>query len=244
MLFIFDTPHTLKLTFKISSSSSSDVLSWAQCSISTDSLFDFLKESNKRLPPPNGTIVDKGRNGNLRIFVYKFDKRHVTQCSKASAYDFIQCNDREKRIFSPDIKLIKNVGWSFFSLDPDPDLDLAEHFIDSKSLHIDPLFKYREPDNEADRLFVALVKDLSLKTMHITQIVPPGNTEHFCRFSGGGDILISKKTELMVISSLRDSHSSQQQDDDSLYPSQPSPKEDTQVLWWRGKKWKQRAMKV
>ena len=116
VLFIFDTPHTQKLTFKISSSSSSNVLGWAKCSISTDSLFDFLKESNKRLPPPNETIVDKGRNGNLRIFVYKFDKRHVTQCSKASADDFMQCDDLEKRIFTPNIKLIKNVGWSFFVL--------------------------------------------------------------------------------------------------------------------------------
>lgn len=66
----------------------------------------------------------------------------------------------------------------------------------------------------------------------------PGNIKRFCRFSGGGDILISKKTESMVISNLHDSHSSQQQDDNSLYPSQPSPKEDTtvsQVLKWREK---------
>ena len=209
------------------------MLSWVKCHISTNSLFDFLNKSNKKLPPSNGTIEDKGRNGNLRIFVYKFHKLDVTPCSKASADDFIQCDDFEKRIFSPDIKLIKNVGWSFFSLDSNPDLNLEEYFVDAKGLHIRPLFKYRLPEKEADRincLYNALVKDLSLKTMNITQIVPPGNTEHFCRFSGGGDILISKKTELMVISSLRDSNSSQQRDDDSLYPSQPSPKEATECI--------------
>ena len=59
------------------------------------------------------------------------------------------------------------------------------------------------------------------------QIDKPGNTECFCRFSGGGDIFINLKAESMVISNLHDdsnddAHSSQQQD--SLYPSPPSPK--------------------
>ena len=71
------------------------------------------------------------------------------------------------------------------------------------------------------------------KWLTCTRIMTPGNIKHFCRFSGGGDILISKKTEKtesMVISNLHDSHSSQQQDDDSLYPSQLSPKEDTDCI--------------
>ena len=137
-----------------------------------------------------------------------------------------------------------------FCLDPNPNLNLAEHFIDAKGLHIDPLFKYRQPDNEADRmncLYNALVKDLSLEAMHITPIVPPGNTEHFCRFSGGGDILISKKTEIMVISNcvILILHSSEMMIH-CILPNHLLKRtlSVSQVLRWRGKKWKQRAMKV
>lgn len=69
-------------------------------------LFDLLQSNNMRVPPHYGTIVYKGKKGKLRIFVYKFDKQHVTPCSKASSDDFKDLNDEdEERIFKPEIKL-------------------------------------------------------------------------------------------------------------------------------------------
>ena len=114
VLFIFDTDHTKKLPLKVSSSLCPDVLKIVQCVISTDSLFDLLQENNMRLPPPHGTILDKGVKGNLRILIYKFDKDHVTPCSKASSYDFQLCNLDEERKFEAEMKLERNVSWSFF----------------------------------------------------------------------------------------------------------------------------------
>jgi len=80
---------------------------------------------------------------------------------------------------------------------------------------------------------------LYLKTYSVEQIDKPGNTECFCRFSGGGGIFISTKTESMVISNLHDdsnddahddAHSSQQQDDGLLLTSPPSPIENTEHI--------------
>ncbi|XP_065882459.1 uncharacterized protein [Dysidea avara] len=231
VLFIFDMAHTHKLTLKLSSLFNSDVLKLHNCSISTDSLFYTLRKNNARFPRPNGTIVDKGRKGNLRIFVYKFDKEHVTQCSKASLDNFKHCHTDEERPFVPEMKLERNVAWSFFCLDPDPALNLTEHFIDPKSLNLKPLFAFPEPKHEAERmkcLYNALVKNLSLTRVDIAQVMPPGNTDHFCQFSGGGDIHITIKKESLVISDVRDdSHSSQQQDD---YPSHPSPIEKSDLI--------------
>jgi len=88
------------------------------CSISTDSLFDLLQSNDMKLPPPNGTIVDMGNKGNLRIFLYKFHKDYVTQCSKATSVDFshvMHINDKEQ-VFNPPTKLGRNLSWSFFVL--------------------------------------------------------------------------------------------------------------------------------
>ena len=96
------------------------------------------------LPPPHGTIVDKGIKGNLRILIYKFDKDHVTPCSKASSDDFELCNLKEERKFEAEMKLERNVSWSFFCLNSNPNLNLKKHFVEEKNLHIKPLFVYPE----------------------------------------------------------------------------------------------------
>lgn len=116
ILFIFDTDHLQKLTLKLSSLLCEDVLGMVVCDISTDSLFNLLQENDMRLLPPHGTIVDKGRKGKLHIFVYRFDKQNVTQCSKASPDDFKYCDEDEERTFEPELKLEINVAWSFFVL--------------------------------------------------------------------------------------------------------------------------------
>ena len=192
-----------------------------------------------RLPPPHGTIIDKGSKGNLRILIYKFDRDHVTPCSKVSSYDFKLCNEKEERKFEAEMKLERNVSWSFFCLNANPNLDLKKHFIEEKTLHLKPLFVFPDAKNEAvrmNKLYDALL--LYSTKYSVEKIDKPGNTECFCRFTGGGDIFISMETESLVISNVDDGsqssqqqddgpHSAQRQDDDSPYFSHPSPKEST-----------------
>jgi len=63
-----------------------------------------------RLPPPHGTIIDKGSKGNPQILIYKFDRDHVTPCSKVSSCDFKLCNEKEEPKFEAELE--KNVSWS------------------------------------------------------------------------------------------------------------------------------------
>ena len=183
-MFIFDTDYTQKLPLKLSSSLSTNALGIVECSISTDSVFDLLEENNMRLPAPNGTIVDKGKKGKLHLFVYKFDRQCVTQCSKASSHDFKHSNEDEEWKFVTEMKLVRNVSWSFFCLDSNPNLELTRHFIDPNNLLLKPLFVFPLVDDEAhcmNCLYNALL--LYLKTYSVEQIDKPGNTECFCRFS-------------------------------------------------------------
>ena len=58
------------------------------------------------------------------------------------------------------------------------------------------------PHDEADCMDVlheALIKYLSDKNAQVRHIKNPGNIEHLCQFSGGGDLFINKKASSMVI---------------------------------------------
>ena len=97
----------------------------------------------------------------------------------------------------------------FFCLNANPNLNLKKHFVEEKTLHLKPLFVFPEAKNETVRmkkLHEALV--LYCTMYSVEWIDKPGNTECFCRFTGGGDIFISMETESLVISNVDDgSHS-------------------------------------
>ena len=96
-------------------------------------------------------------------------------------------------------------------------------------MHLKPLFVFPDAKNEAVRMHKLYDTLLLYSTKYsVEKIDKPGNTECFCRFTGGGDIFISMETESLVISNVDDgSHSSKQQDDGSPYFSHPSPIEST-----------------
>jgi len=100
----------------------------------------------------------------------------------------------------------------FFCLDSDPKLDLKKHFLNPDTLHLDPLFVYPVLIDEADHMDVfrdALVLHLPDKDVRVHQINNPGNTDHYCQFSGGGDLFITKKASSIVICHHDAVHSSQ-----------------------------------
>lgn len=225
MLFIFDTICAQKLPLNVSSLLGCSVLEMLKCNLSTDSLRALLRNNNMKVPP-DGSIVDKGTKGNLRLFFYQFHEDHITPCSKASDDDFeyVKYTEDNDRLFTLPTKLERNVAWSFFCLDSDQSLDLKNYFPYPDMLFLKPCFIYPFASSETDRmdiLYLALAKHLSSdKSVVVSNIKNPGNTDHFCRFSGGGDIFISKKTVSMVISQQHD-------DPPDDYPSPRSPRNDS-----------------
>jgi len=218
-LFIFQTRKLQKLTSTISLQGSSNyVLKLQRCHLSTKS-FNQLLYSNIMSVSSDGHIVDAGTEGKLRIFFYKFNKEHTIQCSNATGNHFpcMQTHAREP-FYNSRPKLKKNLSWSF-CLDPDLKLDLKKHFIDPESPSIDTWFCYPHVADEAhrmDALFNAYLYYLQGKKADVYQIKNPGSTNYYCQFSGGGDLLVTKRvpssdTDLLTreISALSIYHAAQ-----------------------------------
>ena len=104
---MFDTIYPQKLPLKVSSS----VLHMNKCKLPIECLHSLLH--GKKI---NGSIVDMGKKGSLRLFIYKFE--NTTRCSNASGDDFTKViiNQEKEREVNPPAELKRNVAWSFFAL--------------------------------------------------------------------------------------------------------------------------------
>jgi len=198
-LYIFETRCPQKLTLTISPLSeqvNNDVLKMRKCSFLTDTLHKLLgKES-----PPDGSIEDHGSNGGLRIFFYKFDV--AKQCSNATASHFPSLSVvTPEHSFKPGFSaLIRNVAWSFFCLDSNPQHELENDFV--QGLNLKPDYSFPKAKDEAhcvDVFYKALIYHLQDKAAHVEKIDNPDNTEHLCQFSGGGDLFFYKEKLSMVV---------------------------------------------
>ena len=189
------TRKPLKLALTISRTDGTNLLDLTTCEFPIDVFYKFA-DDNGIIVPPEGCIQDLGRIGELRLFVYQFNKKDVTQCSNASSSDFPNMIPISGKPFNPKLGLTRNVAWSFFSLDPDPNYKLTKDFIDAKKLNMKSYYKY-PPGREQDRINVfyqALIYFLLGKNVNVEKITNPGNTNYHCQFSGGGDLFITKKT--------------------------------------------------
>ena len=143
--------------------------------------------------PPSGSIVDLGIRKIIHLYVYRFDK--ATKCSSASEDDFKSILYTKKQIDFPSVGLSRNVAWSFFLLRITViSYDLTQEFASPNIGLLHLYYVYRRPDTEIDHvecLYSTIYNHYQLNTDEIkaTKIVgTAGNKDHFCQFSGGGDI--------------------------------------------------------
>ena len=100
-----------------------NVLSAIKVLIPAESLTALLEKKILFVPKP-GTIEDKGVIGKVQNFIYKFDE--TTECSKATSDDFYQAYTKVDKSVEPPptLGISKNVGWSFYSLSEDYNMDI------------------------------------------------------------------------------------------------------------------------
>ena len=79
------------------------------------------------------------------IFAYKFT--NFARCSSALEDDFKGVGMVDN-IIDPPIKITRNVAWSYFNYDCDPNLDLNEHFQDQAKAMLKPTYVFLEPNSE------------------------------------------------------------------------------------------------
>ena len=203
VLFIFETVYPQKLLLKISSPFA-NVFSAVHVKVSTDSLVALLHKEGVVVPGEDGIIDDKGCIGSLRILMYKF--ANVTGCSSTSSADFNGVDITEQLLFPP-LQLSRNVGWSFFSLCTDPNIDLKEDFELPDRLLPNSQYVYPEPKDESVRVTCLLKAIQNYYKLNqndsmaeITKIENPGFKHHYCQFSGGGDIYIQSTIPVVILS--------------------------------------------
>ena len=190
------------MLLKVSTLDGEDFLRASNYPISADSISTLLQR-NKKKALPSGSIVDLGTRGTIRVYVFKFDK--ATRCSDASVNDlqcvFPKCS---KSIHIP-VGLSRHVAWSFYSLKENINYDLKKDFESAENGHLKTGYTYCRPDAEDDRmeaLHMTIRDYFNLKEhpdIKVRRINNPGITDHYCQFTGGGDLYLEKLTESLVI---------------------------------------------
>jgi len=139
----------------------------------------------------SGQIEHLGTVGRFSIYVFVFD--NVTKCSEASHSDFGGVKFLSDNMTFPDMSLKRNVAWSFFSLNDNKKDDLQNYFIDLENLMLKKDFCYPQPDKENDQmscLLQSIIKQYGDKNAKVEKVNATDITQHYCQFSGGGDICI------------------------------------------------------
>ena len=174
--------------------------------IHLDNLLEDLNNVNIALP--EGELQRLKNIGNFAVFVFMFDG--VTLCSTASNKDFAGVRFPVSEFSLPQEGIDRNVAWSFFTLKPE--LDYTD-FVDSDRKVVVKSFVYPIPKNEnmrMQRLQAAIVKHYNGE-YDIEKVDTPRETDHFCQFSGGGDLCIYDLQKPLVVQG-----SIAEQDDEEL----------------------------
>ncbi|XP_065882461.1 uncharacterized protein [Dysidea avara] len=148
----------------------------------------------------DGSILEINSKS-LKIFVYLFGR--LTKCSDASASNFdgvLSVEDTSPAMqFSKTLN--RNVGWSYFSLVEDPEYDLQNDFSGDISgtnlnLHFGYTFPIAKESKRRNCLLENIKSYYSSKGKDITVMLVDAitQTQGYCQFSGGGDILIHSNT--------------------------------------------------
>ena len=150
----------------------------------------------------NGELKRFDSIGKYSIFVFIFNT--MTPCSSAKEADFVDVSFPTVEMKLPEIALTTNVGWSFFSLNPDTSDNLEKYFVDKKRTLLKPVFRFPQPYSEDHRIECLLTTikrkyQLPNSLANAEKVVPQLETDGYCQFSGGGDILVHSGLETLVV---------------------------------------------
>lgn len=150
----------------------------------------------------NGELKRFDSIGKYSIFVFIFNT--MTPCSSAKEADFIHVDFPIAEMKLPEMALTTNVGWSFFSLNPDASDNLEKYFVDKKRLLLNPVILFPIPNNEDHRIQCLLTTikrkyQLPNTLADAEKVVPQLETDGYCQFSGGGDIVVHSGLQTLVV---------------------------------------------
>ncbi|XP_065914961.1 uncharacterized protein [Dysidea avara] len=164
---------------------------------------DLLEIPGEVLPPESGKIMQMDdKIGKFSIFLFVFDK--ITQCSTVTKKNFDGVAQFTEEIKPPpNMSVHRNVAWSFFTLNKNPNDDLKQYFQDHANKLLKEDFFYPTPEKEASRIEILLQtirNHYCDKNAEVIQVDATRQTQHHCQFTGGGDICIqSAKPETLVV---------------------------------------------
>ena len=142
---------------------------------------------------PGGNIKEIKKIGSVVVLLWNFDD--FTSCSSVSDRQFFGVELPERKLNMPKKKgITSNIGWSFFTLEDKLNVNI---FTDEDKQGLDLLYIFPKPDNEMVRMNVlqqSLMKQLG-NDYNVFFFDATKKTRHYCQFSGGGDLYITKRVQ-------------------------------------------------
>ena len=157
------------------------------------STFKLLQQKlSELIELPGGNIVEIKRLESVAVLLWNFDK--FTSCSSISIDQFSLVKVSERNLNLPQKGVTSNVGWLYFTLEGEMDIN---NFTNEDKQILKQSHVFPTPASERVRLNV-LLNSLKLVLGHdyiVGFFDATKKTHHYCQFSGGGDLYITKRVQ-------------------------------------------------
>ena len=140
---------------------------------------------------PNGKLNEIRHIGNLLILMWDFDD--YTCCSDATKDDFMHANTSSSIFRLPKPYPKGTVSLPFFILEEEKSKVFED--VDQQILGE----YYRFPEVSKHTRIQSLRRSLEAHNYAVHMIDPTKTTEHYCQFSGGGDLCVTKNVKLPLV---------------------------------------------
>lgn len=129
---------------------------------------------------------------NKAIFTYTFDS--AVRCSSADMtlhFENVHIENETKLKIEHSYSIKRNVAWSFYSLEIDPDDPLDNYFVNNEHKYLRDNLILRVPNDESERMdCLLLCITRHYKKVKVSNVKAITQTDHYCEFTGGGDLLV------------------------------------------------------
>ena len=189
MIYIFETcsPKRYLLNIKVIKQEVEVTLSKKK--IDSDCLIEAL-ESQLKISLPEGHIHELRVIDNIRVLIWDF--KEFTRCSDASESNFGFVEEDDRLFDFTYAKLTPGVGLDFFTLGHNK----SEVFEDENLQIVKRGYLF--PDASEEQRLDAFRAALHEAKFYVNSVKATKSTQHFCEFSGGGDICVTAVKETSV----------------------------------------------
>ena len=187
MLFIFSTHMASKYFMRIEREPQLKI-SILDMTAVKEALSDLI------IDLPDGKLDEICRIGNLLVLMWNFDD--YTRCSDATKEDFVNI-DISTSIFDIPKPIPKGtVSLPFFILEEKESIVFEN--VDCQILSL----RYGFPEVSENIRLESLKTSLVAHSYRVHRVDPTKTTEHYCQFSGGGDLCVTKNVAppLVIVS--------------------------------------------